>query len=241
MNKFKLPVNQTFLHSLAVVGFVALVGAGMWLAAYSTRFVPGVVNGVGAAAVYLGSFFTSAPEPSVSVIPTPTASSTISFPKATTTPISTQSGGKPTAGIGTSNVYQVGGGTVPGPLFGLPDLIVNINTIGYLETASADSFVASSTVPTGGRPAVRFTVKNVGTNTANPWRFSASVPSRTVFIFQSQLQPPLKPGESVDYTLGFDQSNRGVNQTVSITANYDHAIGESSENNNSASTKITVL
>ena len=50
------------VHSLAVVGFIALIGSGMWLAIYSTRYVPSVVTRLGSAAVYLGSVFNRAPD-----------------------------------------------------------------------------------------------------------------------------------------------------------------------------------
>jgi len=137
----------------------------------------------------------------------------------------------------------MGGSSVPssGTLTGLPDFIVTINEVGYLTTSTTDSFVASSTVPTGNRPAVKFTIKNVGTNTTGSWRFSASIPTQTAYIFQSQPQQSLSPGDSIDYTLGFDQANRGSNQTISITANFDHAVAESNSDNNSNSAKITIL
>src|SRR3989338_5301903 len=69
---------------LAVLGFVAIVAAGMWLAVYSSRYVPAVVNGAGSAAGYLGSGFTRSPA-SLSVVPSSTASSTISSTVASST------------------------------------------------------------------------------------------------------------------------------------------------------------
>ena len=45
------------LMVLLLWGFVILVGAGIWLAVYSTRYVPTVVNRISAAAVYFGSLF----------------------------------------------------------------------------------------------------------------------------------------------------------------------------------------
>jgi hypothetical protein len=128
-----------------------------------------------------------------------------------------------------------------GTLYGFPDLVVNITAVGYLATTSPDSFVATSTVPASGRPAVKFTIKNIGTNVAGAWRFSASIPTQTAYIFQSQPQQILNPGDSIDYTLGFDQANRGSNQTISVTANFDHAIAEITVNNNSASASLTIL
>jgi len=237
--------RPAMVNTLAVVGFVALVGASMWLAVYSTRYIPTVVGRLGAAAVYLGSVFNPADGPSLSVIPT--ASTTIPFGPATSTePVdTTPTSAKPvtpTAGDRTSGTYPINGTTAASPvLSGLPDFVVSIDTLGYLATASTDSFVASSTVPSGSRPAVKFSIKNIGSNVASAWRFSASIPTQTSYIFQSPTQQPLNPGDSIDYILGFDQANKGSGQMISITANFDRAVSESNANNNSASAQITIL
>lgn len=243
--------NQTkVIHTLAVVGFIALIGSGMALAVYSTRYVPDVVGRLGSAAVYLGSVFTPAPEASLSVVPT--ASSTIiSFGESTSTTTTTTTKtvatteSKPvatTAGQKTTTTTQIGGTTVPkSTLSGLPDLIVTIKAVGYLNASSTDSFIATSTVPVGNRPAVAFTIKNIGTNKTGAWRFSASIPTQTSYLYQSQLQQALNPGDSIDYTLGFDQANAGAGQTISITANFDNTVVEATTNNNSASAKLTII
>lgn len=244
--------RTTALYALATVGFITLIGGSLWLAAYSTRFVPGVVGRIGTAAVYLGSVFTPAPEPSLAVVPTATstvisfgteASSTISTSTIASKPV-TQTPEKPApkvTGTETSGTYPINGTSTPSTPSGLPDFIVIIKAVGYLATTSADSFVASSTVPVGGRAAVSFSIKNVGTNVGGAWRFSASIPTQTAYIFESPSQQALNPGDSIDYTLGFDQANKGADQTISITANFDHAVPESNPDNNSASAKITVL
>ncbi len=239
--------RQTTIHALAVVGFVALMGGGIWLAVYSTRYVPDVVGRIGSAAVYLGSVFTKAPEPSLSVVPTPVASTTIPFGEAMSTPPSGEitlpvapKKVQPAAGTETNGVYPLAGTTTPAPS-GPADLVVHIGAIGYLATTSANSFVASSTVPAGSRPAVHFTIQNIGGTATGAWRFSASIPTQTAYIYQSEPQQSLNPGDSIEYTLGFDQANAGAGQTISITANFDHAVAESSTDNNSASAKITVL
>ena len=241
------PSRQAAVSGLAVVGFVALVAAGMWSAVYSTRFVPDVVGRIGSAAVYLGSVFTPG-EATLSVVSTPTASTSTpsstasSTSTAATTPVLTPT--KPiaaTAGEQTSGAYQIGVATTTSVQNGLPDFIVKINTIGYLATTSAESFIASTTVPVGSRPAVTFTIKNVGGSPTGSWRFSASIPTQTAYIFQSQPQQSLNPGDSIDYTLGFDQAIPGVDKMISITANFDHAVMESNFNNNDASTKLTII
>jgi len=244
MNIFRTetPNRQATVNGLAAVGFIALIAAGMWLAVYSTRFVPTVVNGAGEAAVYLGSFFAGTPAPTLSVVPNPIASTTLPAAIATSTEINTTASppAKTVDGSKTNTVIQIPTPSTPS-LFGFPDLVVTITATGYLVGTTTDSFVASSAIPNSIRAAVQFTIKNIGTNVTGPWRFSASIPTQVVYIYQSPLQQPLGPGDSIDYTLGFDQANRGVDQTISITANFDHAVVESNTDNNSASTKMTIL
>lgn len=247
------PARQAATNGLAVVGFIALVILGVSLAVYSARFVPEVVNRIGAAAVYLGSVFTPAPGSSLVVVPNgtttpPFTATTTPTTGATTTPVTTtpvpSTPRQPvptTPGTPTSGTYPIGGATTTGALFGLPDLIATINTTGYLTSPSADTFIASSTVPVGMRPAVKFTIKNIGTNVSGSWRFSASIPTQSFYLYQSQMQQSLLPGDSIEYTLGFDQADKGVDKMISVTANFDYGIGESNTNNNSASAKLTIV
>jgi len=243
--------RQAAINGLAVIGFVVLVVMGIWLAIYSVRFVPTIMNGIGSAAVYLGSVFTPANEPTLSVVSNPTASTTISFGNtnsttatsttpATSTPIKPKSIVK-TTGEKTSGIYQIGGATTTTSFSGLPDFVVNISAVGYLATTSTESFIASSTVPSGGRPAIKFTIKNIGTNVAGTWRFSASIPTQSSYLYYSPFQQSLNPGDSIDYTLGFDQATAGSNKMISVSANFDHAITESNFNNNNASAQLTIL
>ena len=244
----KLASRPAALHSLAAVGFVTLVSLGVWLAVYSTRFVPQAVGRIGAAAVYLGSVFTPAPHASLSVVPT--ASTTIPFDGATTTApaaIAAMTTARaeapaaaPAAGKEATSTAPLGGAS-PAALSGLPDLVAHIDAVGYLATSSADSFVASSTVPAGSRPAVKFSIKNIGTNATGAWRWSASIPTSSDSIYQSAAQQSLNPGDYIEYTLGFDQANPGTSQMISVTANFDHAVTESTTNNDSASVQVKIL
>lgn len=238
-------IRETVTKALAVVGFVALVGAGVWLAAYSARFVPSAVNSAGEAAVYLGSAFTRAPaETPDAAVPAPAASTTIQLggepvpaPAASPTPAAyTQTA--PAAGRKTTSAYPIDGAA---PLSGLPDLAVDIDAIGYLATNSAESFIPSSTVPAGARPAIRFIIENRGTNVTGPWRWSAFIPTTSNSLFQSLPQQALNPGDYIEYVFGFDQAIPGADRLISITANFDRAVAESDMNNNSDFVKITVL
>ena len=233
------------LTTLAAVGFVALIAFGMWLAVYSARFVPGTVSRIGSAAVALGSVFNSGS----SGVATTTTPSTITFGGSTSTPETTTpttgdtgSGSTyhPQPGQETSGTTQIGGTGSPAPYSGLPDLEVSITAVGYLTTNTTDSFVAATVVPHGYRPAVKFTIKNIGTNVAGSWAFSAVIPTQTAYIFQSQSQQPLNPGDSIDYTLGFDSPLTGPNQQIRVNANYNNAIAESNTANNSATATLNV-
>ena len=245
------PAREAARNGLATVGFLALVVVGMWLAIYAARFVPTAVNGLGAAAVYLGSVFTPSPTPSLSVVP-PTASTTLPFDGATTTAATTtapssstptkSSAGTlvtPTAGKQTSSVTQISGTAATPSLYGLPDLAVTIDRVGYLATSSAESFVASSTVPHGMRPAVEFTVRNVGTNVSSVWSFTATIPTQTSYVYTAPNQQKLNPGDSIQFTLGFDQANAGANQKISLHLNPGGS--DANTANNDASTTLTIL
>lgn len=243
------PTRQAAVSGLAVVGFIALIVLGVALGVYSARFVPGVVNRIGSAAVYLGSVFTPASNPGLSVVTastTPTASTTISFGTASsttaTTTTTTQTATTRTPPAHTTTTHPVTVTTIPTTVapHGLPDLALNISAIGYLDNSSPDSFTGSGSVPAGKIPAVKFTIRNIGTNWSGTWRFSASIPTRRAFVYQSDPQQSLAPGDSIDYTLGFDQALTGSNQMVTITVNFDNSAQDSNANNNVASAPLTI-
>ncbi len=241
------PAREAARNGLATVGFLALVVVGMWLAIYAARFVPTAVNGIGAAAVYLGSVFTPAPAPSLSVVPT--ATTTLPFSNATTTAATTTASQSstpskpapvtPTPGKQTSSVTQISGTAATPSPYGFPDLAITIDRVGYLATSSAESFVASSTVPHGMRPAVEFTVRNVGTNVSSVWSFTATIPTQTSYVYTAPNQQKLNPGDSIQFTLGFDQANAGASQKISLHLNPGGS--DANTANNDASTTLTIL
>jgi hypothetical protein len=52
------PARHAAINGLAIVGFIALLVAGIALAIYSARFLPKTASRIGAAAVSLSSVFT---------------------------------------------------------------------------------------------------------------------------------------------------------------------------------------
>lgn len=248
MNPYPTDVStrQAAIHVLAVIGFIALVGAGMWLAVYSTRFVPSVVNRIGAAAVYLGSVFTPATDPSLSVVPTPTASTTISFGDASSTVATTASSASSTAATkpvqtnwtpGTPIAIANGTNSSPAPVnyHGLPDLTVQIDTVGY--TVADGSIVSTTTIPAYKQGAVKFRVTNIGTNVSGSWAVNISV-SGNIY---TQTVDSLVPTEPRGFIAYFANVAPGVDRAVIITIDPNHQLSESSTANNSATTSVTIL
>jgi hypothetical protein len=239
--------RTTAVNTLAIVGFVALVGATMWLAVYSTRYVPTVVGRIGAAAVYVGSFFTPGSPTTPPVTATSTGSTATSTPvmgmgdEATSTPStigSTPGTGVKTPGQKTGTSVQIGGGTVAP--YGNPDLQVSMVSVGYLTSASTDAYVPNTSVPSGERPAIKFMVKNVGTNWSGTWRFTAAIPTKTSFTYTSDIQQSLAPGDSIEYTLGFDRADVGTGKEVTLTVNSDHSVPDLNTANNTTKAYLNI-
>lgn len=231
--------RRMVINTLAIVGFIALIGASMWLAVYSTRYVPGVVGRLGSAAVYLGSVLTPSPEPTLSVISTPTASSTIiSFGEASST-ISTNASSATPKVVETPSsskpVTTVAAAPAPAPLYGSPDLLVNVNAIGYLATdGQFDSFVESAVVPADKQPAVKFTVRNIGTNISGTWQISTD----PKLAFSQEGQPSLLPKQQRALIIYLDRINKS-SQPLSITVT-SNSVSEPDTANNSISLTFTL-
>ncbi len=228
----KRPIPAPVIHGLAIVGFVAVVGAGMALAVFGARYVPKAVQGISAAAVSLVSVFVPADEPAAEPVATSTPATTTEPVATTTTPVAPRP-------HEVANVYPSGEAFPSADaLYGNPDLTVSVETVGYL-TKSNGAFVATTTIPSGARRAVvKFIIQNRGTNVAAAgWRFSASLPSKATPTFRSDQQEALLPGERIEYTLGFERPIVGKNQIVSITVRAD---GDTTTANDTLETTITV-
>lgn len=238
--------RQTAINSFAVIGFIALLGLGVYGAIYSSRYVPTVVTRASSAAVYLGSLFTQEGS-DLSVVPTASTTPTLVIPFGTSTPATlpvasstATSSPKPAPRPTPAPVLVRVPATTTQALYGLPDLSVKVTVVGYLASNSTDTFVASATVPDGERPAVKFTITNTGTNTASSWRFNAEIPTRSSYTYRSTAQQPLKPGDSIDYVLGFDRARSGENRVMTIIADYAKEVAESNESNNTATVTFDI-
>lgn len=237
--------RQAAITSLAIVGFIVLVILGMALAIYAARFVPAAASRIGSAAVYLSSQVFSPEEdtdlvvvPPAETVPfgddvvaTTTATTTVATPD-TTTPT-------PRPGTPVTTVVPV---QVPASTnySGLPDLVIESITTGYLSSSNTSSFRASDEVPDGERGAVKFVIANRGTNVSERFDFEVELPTTRSYTYNSKTQQTLRPNERIEYVLGFDQAREGSNRSITIDVDPDNDVRESNENNNDRSVTIDI-
>lgn len=240
------PGRRAAVNALAIVGFIALIIIGIGLAIYSARYMPKISSRLGGAAISLSSIFNrNSEEPALQVV---TATSTLPFgDESVTTASSTDSssdqdsksnGSKNTSGTsGTSGSvtrYTTITTTSTVAPYGNPDLQVTITDVGYLRSkGDTDTFVASDSVPSGRDAAVKFTVKNIGTNVTGSWKFQATVPtSSSNTTFTSPTQDSMNPGDTGQFVLGFEHSRSGNNRLITIKVDSSKNVDESNEGNN---------
>jgi subtilase family serine protease len=237
------PGRRAAVNALAAVGFFALLALGILLAIYTARFIPRFASESGGAGAFLSSIFRSNDnEPTLDVV-TATSSLPIAAPVvSTTTATSTdtaKTGGSATV-PGTRTVTTV----VTAPRIdphGDPDLTVRITDVGYVRRdGDTDTFVSAREIPDNRDGAVKFTVTNAGTNVTGSWKFEGDLPTSPSQHFTSPTQKSLKPGESIDFVLGFEDGREGDDREITITVDPSDKIDESNERNNDASRTIDI-
>ena len=241
--------RRAAVNALAIVGFIVLLLIGMALAVFAARYIPTAVSNIGSAAVYLSSqVFPSDDEGDLVVVEDP---ETVPFgddpvvvatSTPTTTPNTPTTGGtvtNPRPGTPTTVVVPV---EVPASTnyYGLPDLVIESVVTGYLNNSDTDSFRSSDEVPDGKRGAVKFTVINRGTNVSGRFEFEVELPTTRGYTYNSRTQQSLRPGERIEYVLGFDQTREGQNRSIEISVDPDDDIDESNERNNTRSVSIDI-
>ena len=134
------------------------------------------------------------------------------------------------------NVTQGNGPIVTGgnnTTYGQPDIAVQISQVGILD--QFNRFVPTTNIPANGRVAVQFKIINQGTNTnmTNGWFFRSEMTDypNANKLYQSDFQAGLVGGQSVTYTLGFDNLRVG-NNSITIHTDSQNNINETNENNN---------
>ena len=239
--------RQAAVNALAVVGFIVLIFIGMALAIYAATFVPAALSRVGSAAVFLSSqIFPSGDEevdlvvvPPVETVPFGDDGSEVVATTTPTTTPATTTPAQPRPGTPVTVVVPI---EVPASAnyHGLSDLVIENIQTGYLTSSNTGTFRASSRVPDGERGAVKFTIANRGTNVSGRFDFEVELPTTRGYTYHSKTQQSLRPGERIEYVMGFDQTREGDNRRIEISVDPDDDVTESNESNNNRSVTIDI-
>ncbi|MDE2079491.1 MAG: hypothetical protein KGI73_03830 [Patescibacteria group bacterium] len=164
---------------------------------------------------------------------------------APTTPVTPST---PTPGTSTTHMYLLNNSTgvaQPSNPNGYVDLKATILEVGVVDKSSG-AFFASSTPSLGEiansgqyRLAVRFAVENDGTKTSPQFDFNVVLPTMPMHIFTSQAQQALAPGDSIQFTIGFDLFNPDGNGIFTVNVDPSDRINEPNKDNNIVHYTIT--
>lgn len=139
-----------------------------------------------------------------------------------------------TPGTETSQTFPLGGTPGSSDPNGYVDLAARVIEVGLVNKTNGE-FTASST-PTRNmsthRVAMRFAVENLGTKTSDQWTFNAVLPTFPSHIFSAPTQQALRPGDRIEFTIGFDSFVDADEGEVTINVDPTNRINESNKANN---------
>ncbi|MEI6346178.1 MAG: CARDB domain-containing protein [bacterium] len=119
------------------------------------------------------------------------------------------------------------------------DLTANILETGYINKETL-AFVPAKEVKPDQRAAIRFEIVNLGTKAAKDWTFAAVLPTFPGYIFQSNSQPALNPGDRAQFTLGFDSILKKTENEFVINVDPIGSVQETNKTNNIIKGKMYV-
>ncbi len=123
--------------------------------------------------------------------------------------------------------------------YGKPDLQVTLVSTGIMDPATKQ-FIQTNYAGYNDEIAMKFEVKNIGTNVSSAWKFRVNAPSRTNPYYDSEYQTSIEPGDKAVYTTSFNSPfSTGIN-TAYVTVDPLNEILEYSENNNFLAVPIKV-
>ncbi len=116
------------------------------------------------------------------------------------------------------------------------DLTVQFTSVGYMSNGT---FIPTYSIPRSARAVVKFVVTNTGNEATGNYTFTADLPSTTDSSYTSNVQTSLGAGQSMEYTLAFDNIRNTGSNAATVRVDSGSQVSETNENNNSASTYFT--
>ncbi len=119
--------------------------------------------------------------------------------------------------------------------YGKSDLQITFFDSGKIDPYTKQ-FVKTSNTYQNDEIAIRFVVKNIGTNVSGQWRMRINMPSLSTPTFDSPYQVSLKPGDALFLTSTFNNPN-GQN-IATLYVDPFNEVSESSETNNNLTVSL---
>lgn len=206
-------LEESFLAAIMPAGIVLGVLLLLWL---PFKIIPAIAgNGTNFVATTLSALFVS--ENATSSAAT---SSNTNVDGASNKPVTDNNSSNTSAAAPVKKVY-----------YGKPDLEVTLISTGIIDPATKQ-YIQTNYGGYNDEIAIRFQVKNIGTNISGAWKLRINTPSRTTPYYDSESQVSIKPGDKIIYTTSFDSPVAvGINNAY-ITADPLNMVDEISENNN---------
>jgi hypothetical protein len=122
--------------------------------------------------------------------------------------------------------------TVIQPIYyGKPDLAIRMLQTGTLD--SRTNIITNKNIFTDQEMVgIKFEVRNDGDANTGVWNFTATLPSLSTPVFNSNPQISLRPGESIIFTLGFSNLTNQYTSQININVDPQNIVKESAEYNN---------
>lgn len=111
------------------------------------------------------------------------------------------------------------------------DLTPRIIATGIVSTSTGE-FIPKKQINYRERGAIKFEIENVGDKTSTEWSFSMILPTYPEYTFLSEQQPPLAPGDKVEYTMAFDSIKREEKADFLINADNTGSVNDTNRSNN---------
>lgn len=120
---------------------------------------------------------------------------------------------------------------------GGPDLVVSNFEVGRM---SGSRFISDDDQDEGDDAAVKFTVRNIGSQSSGSWKFEISdLPYDNEEDYESRSQNSIAPGQSVDIIVEFENIDEG-NYRLELEVDSDNDIREVNERNNEDTARLEV-
>lgn len=115
------------------------------------------------------------------------------------------------------------------------DLVIDNLEVGRI---SGSRFIENDEIDDNDDAAIRFTVRNIGGESTGTWRFEVNETPNDE-DFRSSRQSSLRPGESIEFVIEFENPKKG-DYNIEVEIDSDDDVNEENERNNDESERLRI-